>query len=85
MGSRSDECSNDSWVHRGLTGFYQWWDVMQEIALQVNRPHGWGFQKITGGEIKHLKLWQVSVGENRPCNGGSNIFPSPSPARGSEF
>jgi hypothetical protein len=34
---------------------------MQDLALQVNRPHGWGFQKITDGEIKYMKLWQVSV------------------------
>ena len=34
---------------------------MQDLALQVNRPHGWGFQKITTGEIKYMKLWQVSV------------------------
>ena len=45
-----------------LTEVCQWWDAMQEIALQVNRPHGWGFQKITGGEIRYMKLWQVSVG-----------------------
>ena len=34
---------------------------MQELALQVNRPRGWGFQNITNGEIKYMKLWQVSV------------------------
>ena len=45
---------------------YQWWDVMQELDLQVNRPRGWGFQKITDGEIKYMKLWQVSVGVVRP-------------------
>jgi len=48
---------------RMLTEFRQWWDVMQEIALQVNRPHGWAFQNITGGEIKYMKLWQVSAGD----------------------
>ena len=46
---------------RVLTKFYQWWDVMQELTLQVNRPRGWGFQRITNGEIKYMKLWQVSV------------------------
>jgi len=35
---------------------------MQELALQVKRPKGWGFNNITNGEIKHMKLWQVSVG-----------------------
>ena len=50
---------------RALTEFRQWWDVMQEIALQVNRPHGWAFQNITGGEIKYMKLWQVSADDNR--------------------
>ena len=39
---------------------------MQELDLQVNRPRGWGFQKITDGEIKYMKLWQVSVGVVRP-------------------
>jgi len=39
---------------------------MQELDLKVNRPHGWGFQKITDGEIKYMKLWQVSVGVVRP-------------------
>ena len=34
---------------------------MQELALQVNRPHGWAFQNITNGEIKDMKLWQVSL------------------------
>jgi len=50
---------------RLLIEFRQWWDVMQEIALQVNRPHGWAFRNITGGEIKYMKLWQVSADDNR--------------------
>lgn len=36
----------------------QWWDVMQDLASQVNRPKGWGFQKIINGEIRYMKLWQ---------------------------
>jgi len=39
---------------------------MQEIPLQVNRPHGWAFKNIMDGEIKYMKLWQVSVGMVRP-------------------
>ena len=54
---------------RVLTGFHQWWDVMQELALQVNRPRGWGFQNITNGEIKDMKLLQVSVDGDCLCNG----------------
>lgn len=61
---------------RALTEFYQWWDAMQEIALQVNRPHGWGFQNIVNGEIKYMKLWQVSADENYLCRRGSEIYPS---------
>ena len=34
---------------------------MQDPALQVNRPQGWGFQNVTNGEIKYMKLWQVSL------------------------
>jgi len=40
--------------------------MMQELDLKVNRPHGWDFQKITDGEIKYMKLWQVSVAVVRP-------------------
>jgi len=40
---------------------------MQELELHVNRPYGWGFQNITNGEIKYMKLWQVSVGVVRPA------------------
>ena len=47
-----------------LIVFYQWWDVMQKPAPQVNRPHGWGFQNITNGEIKYVKLWQVGLNES---------------------
>ena len=46
---------------RALTELVQWWNEMQNISLQVNRPHGWGFHNITGGEIKYMKLWQVSI------------------------
>lgn len=56
---------------RVLTECRQWWDVMQDVALQVNRPHGWGFQKITNGEIRYMKLWQVSVNGNCLHDGGS--------------
>jgi hypothetical protein len=49
---------------RVLTRVYQWWDV----KLQVNRPPGWGFQGITKGEIKHMKLWQVSAGYDTRCD-----------------
>jgi hypothetical protein len=34
---------------------------MQELSSQVNRPFGWGFNGMTGGEIRYMKLWQVSV------------------------
>ena len=50
----------------GLTGCYQWWNAMQEISSHVNRPFGWGFQSIQNGEIRYMKLWQVSVDENYP-------------------
>ncbi|KAJ7207512.1 pectin lyase fold/virulence factor [Mycena pura] len=33
-----------------------WWDINQ----QVNRPHGWGFNGITNGVIRDLKLWKVN-------------------------
>ena len=56
---------------RMLTELYQWWDVMQDIALQVNRPHGWGFQNIMNGEIRYMKLWQVGVCWSCLCHGGS--------------
>jgi len=39
---------------------------MQDLDSQVNRPHGWAFRDITNGEIKYMKLWQVSVGVVRP-------------------
>ena len=51
----------------GLTEFYQWWNVMQEKASRVNRPFGWGFGGITNGEIKYMKLWQVSVDADCLC------------------
>ena len=38
---------------------------MQTTSSQVNRPHGWAFQGITDGEIKNMKLWQVSGGTAR--------------------
>ena len=56
---------------------------MQDVALQVNRPHGWGFQKITNGEIRYMKLWQVSVDGNGLHLGDTYL--SPSLARGWEF
>ena len=50
---------------RVLTRIHQWWDVMQTTSLQVNRPPGWGFNGVTNGEIKNMKLWQVSVNTAR--------------------
>ena len=55
---------------RAITESRQWWDAMQEIALQVNRPHGWAFQNITSGEIKYMKLWQVSADDSSLFYGG---------------
>jgi len=52
---------------------------MQELASQVNRPHGWAFQNITNGEIKYMKLWQVSVGIVRPVLQNDPISVSLSP------
>ena len=49
-----------------LIEVYQWWDAMQTTASQVNRPDGWGFQSITNGEIRYMKLWQASVGMVQP-------------------
>ena len=46
---------------------------MQDVALQVNRPHGWGFQNITNGEIRSMKLWQVGVMGNNLYHGGTQI------------
>ena len=59
-----------------LTEFKQWWDVMEEATLRVNRPHGWAFWSITGGEIKYMKLWQVSADGDRLRYGGSQTYPS---------
>lgn len=39
---------------------WQWWDAVQ----QTNRPHGWGFQKITNGVIRDMKLWKVCIGSS---------------------
>jgi len=64
---------------RVLTEYHQWWDVMQEIALQVNRPPGWGFQNVTNGEIRYMKLWQVSVDWNCLRDGGSQNISLASP------
>lgn len=36
----------------------KWWDSMQNISLQVNRPHGWCFNGVQKGEIRYMKLWQ---------------------------
>ena len=44
-----------------LIKVYQWWDAMQTTASQVNRPHGLGFQSITQGEVRYIKLFNVSV------------------------
>ena len=55
---------------RTLTKFFKWWDAMQNFSLQVNRPRGWSFQNITNGEIKHMKLWQVSGSVVRPLTRG---------------
>jgi hypothetical protein len=61
---------------RVLIRVCQWWDVMQELASQVNRPHGWAFQNIVNGEIKYMKLWQVSVAMARPVL-QSDLIPVP--------
>ena len=71
----SQELSADRPSDRGLTGFYQWWVIRDEPVLQ-NRPQGWGFQGVTNGEIKYMKMWQVSIEENYPRRGGSEISPS---------
>jgi len=44
-----------------LIKVYQWWDVMQKAEDQVGRPVGWNFLGITKGEIKYMKVRQVSV------------------------
>ena len=40
----------------------QWWNVMQDSAKQVGRPVGWSFLGIAKGEIRYMKMRQVSVG-----------------------
>jgi len=42
---------------------------MQEKSSKVNRPTGWGFGGITNGEIKYMKLLQVSHGVEREMLG----------------
>ena len=67
---------------RVLTNMRQWWDAMQTLKSRVNRPHGWSFNKITNGEIKYMKLWQVSVGSTRLGYLPLNLFVT---ARSLEF
>jgi len=45
-----------------LIKVYQWWDAMQVSAKQVDRPTAVGFLGMTGGVVKYMKMWQVSVG-----------------------
>ena len=51
---------------------------MQNLTLQVNRPFGWSFHGITNGEIKYMKLWQVSIVVIRlPPEDLETLSPSP--------
>lgn len=50
----------------------QWWNVMQDLDSQVNRPNGWAFQKITDGEIKYMKLLQP-VAASFSTSGSNNV------------
>ncbi|KAJ7511789.1 pectin lyase fold/virulence factor [Mycena galericulata] len=45
-----------------------WWDAVQ----QVNRPHGWAFNKITNGVIRDMKLWKP-IGWNFATSGAVNL------------
>ncbi|KAK7695256.1 hypothetical protein QCA50_002446 [Cerrena zonata] len=45
-----------------------WWDANQ----QVNRPHGWGFKKITNGVIRDMKLWKP-IAWSFSTSGSSNV------------
>lgn len=47
--------SNWGWVN---ANGQKWWDAMQKVSSRVNRPHGWKFNKVQGGEIRYMKLWQ---------------------------
>ena len=62
---------------QALTEFHQWWDAMQQVSSRVNRPIGWGFGGITNGEIRYMKLWQVSVDDNCLCHESFSNFPLP--------
>ena len=59
MDSRSSEHVDCQWPSDSMSFTFQWWNVMQ--TSRVNRPTGWGFWGITNGEIKYMKLFQVSV------------------------
>jgi len=52
---------------------------MQDDNKKVNRPVGWKFYNIVGGEIRYMKLWQVSVGAVPPALQVDSISVSPSP------
>jgi len=45
-----------------------WWDIEQ----QVNRPHGWGFSKISNGVIRDMKIWKP-IGWNFATSGSTNL------------
>ncbi|GLB43691.1 putative glycosyl hydrolase 28 family protein [Lyophyllum shimeji] len=45
-----------------------WWNAQN----QVNRPHGFGFSKITNGVIRDMKLWKP-IAWNFATSGSSNI------------
>jgi len=62
-----------------LIKVYQWWDAMQVISTQVNRPRVVNFYGITVTEIKYMKLWQVSVGVVQSVLQGDSISVSLSP------
>ncbi|KAF9783457.1 pectin lyase-like protein [Thelephora terrestris] len=51
----------------------KWWDAMQQVSLQVNRPPGWGFNGISTGEIVNLKLWQP-IAWSFSFSGCNNVY-----------
>ena len=57
----------------------QWWNVMQKSEEKVGRPTGWSFLGITKGEIRYMKVSQVSVGVVPPALQGDSISVSLSP------
>ncbi|KAG6919078.1 hypothetical protein DXG01_009331 [Tephrocybe rancida] len=45
-----------------------WWDTQN----QVNRPHGWQFNKINNGVIRDMKLW-MPIAWNFATSGSTNL------------